>query len=268
MRYFHLASDNNKKDRKFITSLARGLSVLGAFDQAHPKLGISELAERTRLSKSTIFRLVYTLQELGYILPAGEGKKYTLGPKVLGLGFTVLSSLELRDVAQPYLQELSGEVRETVNLAVLDGWQLMYVERIKTQQIVNINLHVGSRLELFNTGMGRVLAAFNGQEWIEAYLSYLKKIPKADPYRKDHGKKLLKILEEVRERGYAINNEELTPGLISIAAPVRNRDGSVAGAVNIAVSSSLYSVEKLKKNLLGPLMKTTEAISSALGFEY
>ena len=268
MRYFHLASDNNKKDRKFITSLARGLSVLGAFDQAHPKLGISELAERTRLSKSTIFRLVYTLQELGYIVPAGEGKKYTLGPKVLGLGFAVLSSLELRDVAQPYLQELSREVQETVNLAILDEWQLMYVERIKTHQIVNINLHVGSRLELFNTAMGRVLAAFSNHEWLESYLEYLKNIPEAEPYRKNKGKKLVNILEEVRERGYAINDEELTPGLLSIATPVRNRDGSIAGAVNIAVSSSLYSVDKLKENLLEPLKKTTGTISSALGFEY
>jgi IclR family pca regulon transcriptional regulator len=268
MRNFHLARDNNEKDRKFITSLSRGLSVLGAFDTAHPKLGISEIAERTGLSKSTIFRLVYTLQELGYIVPSGEGKKYTLGPKVLGLGFAVLSSLELRDVAQPYLLELSREVQETVNLALLDGWQLMYVERIKTQQIVNINLHVGSRLELFNTAMGRVLAAFNGDEWIDSYLSYLEKIPEAHSYRKDKGKKLMKILEEVRKSDYAINNEDLTPGLLSIAAPVRNRDGLVAGAVNIAVSSSIYSAQKLEEKLLGPLKKTTEAISSALGFEY
>ena len=268
MRYFQLARENNKKDRKFITSLARGLSVLGSFDLAHPKLGISELAERTGLSKSTIFRLVYTLQELGYIVPHGEGKKYTLGPKVLGLGFAVLSSLELREVAQPYLSELSRNIQETVNLAVLDEWKLIYVERIKTQQIVNINLHVGSRLELYNTAMGRVLAAFNGDEWIDSYLEYLERFSDAEFYWKDKGKKLLKILDEVRERDYAINNEELTPGLLSIASPVRNREGHVSGAVNIAVSSSVYSLKRLEEELLAPLKKTTVAISSALGFEF
>jgi len=143
-----MASLNFKKDRNFISSLARGLSILEAFDPANPKMGIAELAKETGLSKSTVFRLVQTLRSLGYIVHAGDEKKFILGPKVLGLGFAALSSMELREVAQPYLLGLSGLVKETVNLAVLDGWKLIYVERIKTQQIVNINLHVGSRLEL------------------------------------------------------------------------------------------------------------------------
>jgi len=257
----------DKKDRNFISSLSRGLSILEAFEQAEPILGISDLAKKTGLSKSTVFRLVHTLRSLGYIIPVSKENKYTLGPKVLGLGFAVLSSLELREVAQPYLLELSRHTHETVNVAVLDAWKLIYVERIKTQQIVNINLHVGSRLELYNTAMGRVLAAFRSEDWLSQYLKYLNHIPAAQPYRRDNGKKLLKILEEVRKNDFAINNEELTPGLRSVAAPVRNREGDVVGAVNIAVSSSIYSLETLKDKLTSPLQKTTRAISSALGFD-
>ena len=256
-----------KKDRNFISSLARGLSILEAFDPANPKMGIAELAKETGLSKSTVFRLVQTLRSLGYIVHAGDEKKFILGPKVLGLGFAALSSMELREVAQPYLLELSRMVTETVNLAVLDGWKLIYVERIKTQQIVNINLHVGSRLELYNTAMGRVLAAFESEDWLCGYLKYLKQLPEAKEYWRYNGQKFLKILDEVRKTDFAINNEELTPGLRSIASPVRNREGRTVAAVNIAVSSSLYSLQRLKQELMSPLRKTTQAISLALGFE-
>lgn len=262
-----MARLNQKKDRKFITSLARGLSVLEAFEQTQPTMGISDLAQKTGLSKSTIYRLVYTLRSLGYIIPDNQDGKYTLGPRVLSLGYAVLSSLDLREVAQPYLIRLSHLVKETVNLAVLDEWKLVYVDRIKTQQIININLHVGSRLELYNTAMGRVLAAFRKKEWMDQYLNYLKKIPEAEPYWRNNGEKLLKILEDVRTNDYAVNNQELTPGLISVASPVKNREGEVIGAVNIAVSSSLYSLERLQKELILPLRQTTQAISLALGFK-
>jgi len=262
-----LTRQNTIKNRKFVISLARGLSILSAFDQSHPILGISDLSIRTGLSKSTIYRIVYTLQSLGYIIPSAQSKKYALGPKVLDLGYAVLSSLELREVAQPYLLELSHRVKETVNLAVLDEWRLIYIERIKTQQIVNINLHVGSRLDLYNTAMGRVLAAFNGKDWFYQYIDYLKKIPSAELYWKDGGKKLEGILKNVRHNDYAINDEELTPGLRSVASPVRNRDKQVIAAVNIAVSSSLFSLKRLKEELIAPLKETTKAISSALGFE-
>jgi IclR family pca regulon transcriptional regulator len=255
------------EERNFINSLARGLSILEVFDLANPRMGISDLSRKTGLSKSTVYRLVHTLRNLGYIIPVGEENKYTLGPKVLTLGFAVLSSFELREVAQPYLMELSGKVKETVNLAVLDGWRLIYVERIKTHQIVNINLHVGSRLELYNTAMGRVLAAFESKDWLSSYLRYLKQLREAKDYWKDNGKKLFKILEEVRKNEFAINNEELTPGLRSVAAPVKNRQGRIVGAVNIAVSSSLFSLPKLKQELISPLRKTTLAISAALGYE-
>ncbi|UCC41363.1 MAG: helix-turn-helix domain-containing protein [Candidatus Aminicenantes bacterium] len=262
-----MASPNYKKDRNFISSLARGLSVLEAFDPANPKMGIAELAKQTGLSKSTVFRLVQTLRSLGYIIYTGDERKFTLGPKVLSLGFAVLSSMELREVAQPYLLELSSRVKETVYLAVLVGWKLIYVERIKTQQIVNINLHVGSRLELYNTAMGRVLAAFQSEGWLSGYIKYLKQLPEAKEYWKHNGQKLLEMLEEVRKNDFAVNNEELTPGLRSIASPIRNREGRVVAAVNIAVSSSLYSLQRLKRELRYPLRNATHAVSLALGFE-
>jgi len=258
--------DNNKKDTGFVKSLARGLSILGSFDASNPIMGITELARMTSLPKSTVYRLIQTLCALRYVIPDDISNKYMLGPKVLDLGFTVLSSLDLKDVAAPYLRMLSKSSGETVNLAILDGWQLVYVERLKTQKIVNINLHIGSRLELYNTSMGRVLAAFQSEDWLSQYLEYLKHIPEARRHCLNGGKIFRGILADVKEKGYAINNEELAPGLRSVAAPVQNRQSKVIGAVNIAVSSSFFSLERLKQELLPPLLETTQAISAALGY--
>jgi IclR family pca regulon transcriptional regulator len=258
--------ENNDKNSGFVNSLARGLSLLESFDAANPIMGIAELARKTRLPKSTVHRLIQTLCALGYVIPDDATNKYMLGPKVLDLGFTVLSSLDLRDVAAPYLRKLSKSSGETVNLAILDGWQLVYVERLKTQKIVNINLHIGSRLELYNTSMGRVLAAFQSEDWLLQYLEYLKYIPEARRYFLDSGKLFRRILADVKDKGYAINNEELAPGLRSVAAPVKNRQSEVVGAVNIAVSSGLFSLERLEKDLLPPLLETTQAISATLGY--
>lgn len=258
--------DSDDRESGFVNSLARGLSILESFGAANPTMGIAELARKTTLPKSTVHRLIQTLCTLGYVIPDGTSSKYMLGPKVLNLGFTVLSSLDLRDVAAPYLRMLFNSSGETVNLAILDRWQLVYVERMKTQQIVNINLHVGSRLELYNTSMGRVLGAFQNEDWLSKYLEYLKNIPEARKYILQDGKIFRKILADVKKKGYAINNEELAPGLRSVAAPVKNREGKVVGAVNIAVSSGLFSLERLKRELLPPLLETAQAISAALGF--
>lgn len=256
-----------RRDRTLVSALSRGLAILEAFETSSPAMGITEIARKTSLSKATVFRFVHTLHTLGYIVPAAENKKFMLGPKVLRLGFAVLSSLELREVAQPHLLLLSQRVKETVNLAVLEGRKLVYIERIKTNQIVNINLHVGSTLELYNTAMGRVLAAFQDAAWTQEYLEYLKEIPEAKPYWKNNGRKILAILEKVRKNDYALNNQELTPGLRSVASPVRNREGQVVGAVNIAVSSGLYTLQRLKRELITPLGETTRAISRALGYK-
>jgi IclR family pca regulon transcriptional regulator len=265
MRYNNTL-DNNEKDSAFVNSLARGLSILASYDAANPIMGISELARKTSLPKSTVYRLIQTLCDLRYVISDGTSKKYMLGPKVLDLGFTVLSSMELRDVAAPYLRKFYESSGETVNLAISDGWQLVYVERLKTQKIVNINLHIGSRLELYNTSMGRVLSAFQSEDWLSKYLEYLQHIPGAREYIVEGGKILREILSDVKKKGYAINNEELAPGLNSVAAPVYNREGKVIGAVNVAVSSGLFTLERLKKELLPPLLDTTRAISAALGY--
>lgn len=249
----------------FVTSLARGLTILTAFSDDRPSLGITDLSRISGLHKTTVFRLVSTLVELGY-LHQTEHQKYQLSPRVLSLGHSYLQGLDLKNLAHPLLRALQARCSETVNMAVLDGTELVYIERLKTSQIVNINLHVGSRLSLYNTSMGRVLVGFQPAEWIEKYVrDQARRSPELDYFQR-RGKKLKRILALTVEKGYAINDEELVAGLRSIAAPVFSAEGRVAAAVNIAVPSARISRVELESRVAPMLLETVREISAALGY--
>jgi IclR family pca regulon transcriptional regulator len=252
--------------RNFIESLSRGLSLLSVLSENSSPLTLTELSDRLGLSKSTIQRLTYTLQHLGYLDRDRETKKYHLGPKFLALGFSVMKGLDLRKVALPFLLETSKEIGETVNLAVLDGNEIVYVERIKTQQILNINLHVGSRLPAFCTSMGKAMLAFLPKDRLREILARMELTP-LTAYTITKKQHLEKELRRVRARGFATNNEELSVGLRSTAAPVRNFNGEVIAAVNIAVPSIRVSPKRLETVFAKKVMATADKISSVLGYK-
>src|SRR5712691_10227290 len=145
-------------------SLERGLAILSSFASARPLLGVSDLSREVGLSRSTTHRYVATLAALGYLQQDSATKKYRLGPRVLDLGFSAINSMELREVAAPHLRELSDETGYTVNLAILDGTDIVYVERCRSsrrgQREIDLNLHVGARLPAYCTSLGKVLLAF------------------------------------------------------------------------------------------------------------
>jgi IclR family pca regulon transcriptional regulator len=250
--------------RNFIESLSRGLAVLSVLSEGPSPLNLTELSYKIHLSKSTVQRLTYTLQKLGYLDRDGETKKFRLGHKTLSLGLSVMKNLDLRKVAFPYLDKSSKEIGETVNLAILDGTEIVYVERIKTQQILNINLQVGSRLPAYCTSMGKAMLAFLPEDRLKQVLKKMELTP-LTPYTVKLRKDLIKELEGVRIRGFATNNEELSIGLRSVAAPVRNFTGEVIAAVNIAVPSIRVSQKKLETVLATKVVETANKISFILG---
>ena len=145
-------------------SLERGLAILSAFRSGRPLLGISELGRDVGLSRSTTHRYVATLAALGYLQQDPDSKRYRLGPRVLDLGFSAINSMELREVAAPHLRELSDETGFTVNMAILDELDIVYVERCRSsragQREIDLNLHVGARLPAYCTSLGKVLLAW------------------------------------------------------------------------------------------------------------
>jgi IclR family pca regulon transcriptional regulator len=253
----------------FSQSLERGLGILAAFTPTRPSLGVSELARAVGLSRSTTHRYMATLTRLGYLRQDPASRRYRLGPRVLDLGFSAINSMELRVISSPYLQRLSDETGFTVNMAILDGTDILYVERCRSsragQREIDLNLHVGSRLPAYCTSMGKVLLAFLPTKPRGALLDEIH-LGRRGPNTLTDRRVLEVELERVRVRGLAINNEELAYGLRSIAAPVRNGSGEVTAAINLAVHSSMVSMQDLVAGLGESLRRTAAEISAQVGY--
>jgi IclR family pca regulon transcriptional regulator len=253
----------------FSQSLERGLGILAAFTPTQPSLGVSELAREVGLSRSTTHRYMSTLTRLGYLQQDAASRRYRLGPRVLDLGFSAINSMELRVISSPYLQRLSDETGFTVNMAILDGTDILYVERCRSsragQREIDLNLHVGSRLPAYCTSMGKVLLAYLAPKRRAALLDGLS-LGKRGPNTLTNRKALEAELAAIRERGLALNNEELAYGLRSIAAPVRGPGGDVVAAINLAVHSSMVSMRDLVARLGASLQRTAAEISSQVGY--
>lgn len=250
-------------------SLERGLAILSSFEPERQLLGISDLARTVGLKRSTTHRYVGTLTALGYLRQDGATRKYVLGPRVLDLGFSALNSMQLPALARPHLQQLSDETGHTVNMAILDTTEIVYVERVRSsragQAEIDLDLHVGSRLPAYCTSMGKVLLAYLPPHERDRLLDELR-LTRRGPNTVTRRAALVAELDRVREAGLAVNNEELAYGLRSIAVPVRGRSGEVEAAINLAVHRTMVSLENLIVRL-GPMLKRTAAeISARAGY--
>jgi IclR family pca regulon transcriptional regulator len=251
-------------------SLERGLLILSAFRSGQPQLGVSELGREVGLSRSTAHRYVATLATLGYLQQDEETKKYRLGPRVLDLGFSAINSMEVREVAAPHLRRLSDATGFTVNMAILDGNDIVYVERCRNtrpgQREIDLDLHVGSRLPAYCTSLGKVLLAHLPQPVQDAVLEGVE-FSRRGPNTITSRRALIAELARVREQGFALNNEELAYGLRSIAAPVFDFRGDAVAAVNLAVHSSMVSMQDLVARLGETLRRSAAEISAHLGYQ-
>jgi IclR family pca regulon transcriptional regulator len=253
-------------ERQFIASLAHGMEILEALAAAGGEISLAALSAQATRSKPTTWRVLHTLVKLGYVRQNADNRRFSLSPRVLTLG-ACFEGMDLKEVAAPFLRDLSFRVSETVNMAVLDETRLIYIERVKTSQIVNINLHVGSRLPLCSTSMGRALLAFLPAADLRACIDRLREHePDARPYLANGARPLLEILAETRQRGYAVNDEELVFGLRSVGCPVWDGTSAVVAAINISVPSARVSLRDLKNKYAPELVKTAGEISTALGF--
>ena len=234
-------------------------------------LGIADIARAVDLNKSTTYRYVATLARLDYLQQDPETKKYSLGPRVADLGFAAINSMEITRVAARPLQALADDTGHTVSMAVLDGSDIVYVDRRRSARGghlgMELNLHVGSRLPAYCTALGKVLLAHCDPATLRMLLDrtdLARRAPKTITAREQ----LTFALGRIRELGVGVNDEELVPGLRAIAAPVRARSGEVIAAVAVVVPLSIATVpmEQLTARLEGPLRRTTNEISTRLGY--
>ncbi len=252
-------------------ALTRGLSILSVLAERRTPLGLVELGLEVTLSKSTCHRYLATLVALGFVEQDGETRRYTLGPRAIELGFAAMSSLEMTRVAAKPLQSLADEIGYTVNLAILDGSDIVYVERRKPARAagrIELNLQVGARLPAYCTSMGKVLLAYRDPATVRAILDRTD-LSRRGPKTITAREQLTSALARVAKQGYAVNDEELAPGLRSVAAPVRDRTGQVVAAVNVSVHLGAWnaSMDAVVGRLEGPLRRTANDISHRLGYQ-
>jgi IclR family pca regulon transcriptional regulator len=255
---------NEADSRYYIEALGRGLQILEAFSSTSPGLTLTEIAASVGMGKSTAYRFVHTLEQLGYLVRDPETRRYRPGVKVLRLGFTALSGLGLRQIAQPYLKALSAQTGETSNMTVRDGAEVVYIARYSTQQIIAINLSVGSRLPVYCTSMGKAQLIDLAADDLRALLGE-GPYPALGPNTLTTLGALLAELERVRQQGYAVNDEELAAGMRSVAAPVRNSDGEIVAAINVSVPGARVSRQELETVLAPLVVDAARHIGLAVG---
>jgi IclR family pca regulon transcriptional regulator len=242
----------------YVQSFARGLAVIRAFSADRPAQTLSEVAQTTGLSRAGARRILLTLQTLGYVV--SDGKLFRLTPKILDLGFAYLSSMPFWNLAEPVIEGLVNQVHESCSVAMLDGTDIVYVLRVPTQKIMAINLSIGSRLPAWCTSMGRVLLADLPPEDLDATLAASEISPRTRHTVTDPAQ-LKSLIDTVREQGWALVDQELEEGLVSLSAPIRERSGRVIAAMNISGQVNRTSVQHMIRHFLPPLRAAADEIS-------
>jgi IclR family transcriptional regulator, pca regulon regulatory protein len=213
----------------YVQSLDRGLTVIRAFDATHAQLTLSQVAERTGLARAVTRRLLLTLEHLGYV--QREERLFSLTPQVLELGFSYLASLTVAKLAQPVMEQVSRQIDESCSLAILEGYDIVYVQRIAVRKVMTISLGIGARLPAFCSSMGRVLLAGLEPPALDAWLRGLR--PRAwTRFTLVERPQLRAVVRRVALQGYCYVQQELQVGLCSIAVPVRDPTGATIAALN------------------------------------
>jgi IclR family transcriptional regulator, pca regulon regulatory protein len=243
----------------FVEALARGLDVLTCFGPTRPTLSLAEVAAETGLARPTARRLLLTLQELGYVRSA-DGQ-FELTPRVLRLGIAYASSLGLWDIARPHLADLVAQTHESSSMAQLDGSDIVYVARVAVPKIIALRVGIGTRFPALYTSQGKILLAALEPDALAATLAEPSRsgLPPFLPRDPDV---VAQELTTIRARGWALADEELAPGIRSIAVPVRDGTGAVRAAMNVTVHAAETSVETLIGDYLPLLLRTAGEVSA------
>ena len=254
-------SNETDTSRDFVQSLARGLLVIRAFSAEHPSLTLADAARLTGLTRATVRRSLHTLQKLGYVIT--DGRQFELTPRVLDLGYAYLSSAQIGDIAQPFMEALSAQINESVSVAVLDEFDIVYVARMPTKRIMRIGLSLGSRLPALVTSMGRMIVADLPPAEQKAFVKAAP-MPKMTSRTLTNKGDLQKALVKIHQQGWVLLDQELEDGVRSIAAPIHDKTGRTVAAINVGTQTGRVSMKHLSEEFLPLLIKTAAEISSAM----
>jgi IclR family transcriptional regulator, pca regulon regulatory protein len=251
-------------NRTYVSALAKGMRVLSFIADSKTPAGITQLSKHLGLSIGATQRMTFTLTELGYLRKATNGQGFILGPKAWALGLSIVSAIDLKEIAHPHLKDLSDKVGEIASLGILEGTEMIYLDRIKTNHILNLNLNIGTRLPAYSTSLGKAMVAFLPEPELAEFLNKVDMKPLTRNTITDQNR-FREDLRLIRKRGFSINNGETDKGIRSVAAPVKDKSGRVVASVNISVPSIRVTLEDLQNRLAKEVIRVAETISEALG---
>ena len=246
-----------------LSSVTSALLVLKVFSEGEAELGISSLAKRLKLAKSTVHRLAVSLAAEGFLEQNVENGRYRLGLALFALGALVRQRMDVSNQARPLLGQLRDSTQEAVHLAILAQTDIMYLYNLESAQAIGIRSYIGARKPAFCTSEGRVLLAYAEPARLELVLQsgLTARTAKTDT----DARALVALLDEVRRNGYATDDEESEEGMRGLAAPIRDISGNVIAAVGLAGPIQRITKKGLRA-FVPQVVATADAVSQRLGF--
>ena len=255
------ARKESHNDSEFLSTLERGLSVLRAFGRENPQMTLSEVAEVTELSPAAARRCLNTLVKLGYV--AKHRRHFLLRPEVMSFASAYLDSMSLGEIVRPHLQAVRDETGDSSSLAVLSGFDILYLVHVSTNRMVRLAAGIGTRFPAYATSLGRAMLAFEADEVRNTYIETCH-FETFTEHTVTSKAELRRILSENRKCGYATVQDELDYGLVSLAVPILDESGRSIAAINCSTSTSRASKEELIHTRLPVLHSAARHIESAL----
>ncbi|WP_078409009.1 IclR family transcriptional regulator [Priestia abyssalis] len=250
---------------RLIQSVERAADVLELFLTSHPELSVKEISQKLNLSKSTVHGIIKTLEHRGYLQQNPDDLKYKLGIKLFELGNFVGNHLDIGKIAKPIIRNLVDELNETVHLVMLQRDEVIYIEKMEGPRALTIYSHVGKRAPIHCTGVGKAILAYQSEQEIDRILSSAI-LESFTEYTMTNIADIKNHLKSIRDKGYAIDDEEIELGLKCIAAPIFNHQGSVIAAISCAAPKMRLDEERLSKVIVG-IKRAASEISTCLGYK-
>jgi DNA-binding IclR family transcriptional regulator len=236
------------KKKETIKSINKALKLLEFLSKNGNEMGIAEISEKMNMGLSTVHRILNTLKYRGYILQNQKTLKYRLGMKLFELGCEVQSTKNLIKNTRSYLKKLTELTKETSNLAILEGKEVIYLNTIESSEILRTGIHQGTRLPAHCTALGKVLLAFLPQEDFNSLYENNKLLVSITPNSISSFDGLKKELKKVKEQGYAIDREEFKVGINCISSPIFGKDGKFIAAISITGPATRLTLDKMEND--------------------
>lgn len=253
---------SDERNGLFNQSIEKGLAVLRAFSAQHRSMNLAEIAQEAGINKSSAQRMVFTFEQLGYIRKHPATRRYQLTPKAMDIGFAYLAANALIEAANPFLAELATSTTETCNLTEPDGLEMVYVARFVSAQFVPVHMPIGSRIPMYCTASGRA--------WLSALpeaeaLDYVQRSPRVahTPRTLTGVDEIMAELRVAREKGYAINREELFLGDMTLASPVIGGHGRPVASVHVVAPTGRWTVDEAERRLAPALLQCARVVSGS-----